>query len=399
MRALNDRPHILIASLIGSWTGLVRLPATLRRAGARVTAFVPPRAMITRSRFVDYHIACSTDPANYALELKHHLQQAPGYDWIIHGDEPSLMAVAQHQLGDWPADAFPVSTEDRAFERVISKAALARLANEYDIPVPATRICHELDEVLDATRQLHWPIVMKSAVGWAGDAVRVIERADDVPGAFNALRGHDNQPVIVQEFISGDVGLTPILFDHGVPIFWYSQIKALFHPTPTSPSTIRTFIDIPEMETILTRLGQMTAFHGFCSVDWIRTRDGQVKVLELNPRPTPGFNLGHRVRADASRALAAMLRGERDIQRPGRADPMNRVHLFPQYFRRCIDRGEWRNLAGAIFSNIWRDVPWNDPRLAAMGARDLAAACIASLRSWRHARKTDPIVLPRASKT
>jgi carbamoyl-phosphate synthase large subunit len=184
------------------------------------------------------------------------------------------------------------------------------------------------------------------------------------------------RPIILQRYIAGQLGATSVLYEHGVPKCWFSCLVRRTWPTAVSASTVLQPIWRSEIESILTRLGAITGFHGLCGVDWvIDAQQGSLYVLEMNPRPTPGLHLAVSAGVSFSRAIAEMLSGNASVQRPTDTSGAL-VRLFPQNLLPAIAE---RDLPG--FLRTWKDAPWTDPMLLLHQLRTVATRQLPS--QWR----------------
>jgi hypothetical protein len=111
----------------------------------------------------------------------------------------------------------------------------------------------------------------------------------------------------------------------------------------------------PAVKPLLTQLGELTGYHGFCALDWVHA-DDRLWLIELNTRPVPTIHMGPLAGVDFSQAIAGLLAGDPEIQEP--PDPAGDapVHpMFPEDILRASSEG--------ALSFPIRDVPWSDPRL------------------------------------
>ncbi len=370
-KQMNGQPRVLIASRLGSWPGVLRLPAILRRAGAHVTLLAPAGCAAGRSRFIDRHVPSASGKAEFAAELRNHVQGGQcEYAWVIFGDESTLSGVFDSRDESWPGKFFPVEPTRECFDRIMTKAAFTAAAGEFGVPIPKSFTCQSVDEVIIAVGSVGLPAVLKTTRGAGGDGVRVVLAERELAGVLHDLR--HRFPLVVQEYVSGQVGSTQLLLDHGVPICWMAADKTECHPRPLGPSCVRRIVLHPQMESIIVAVGKLTGFHGLCGIDWIARADGSIVVLEFNPRPTPAMHLGPLAGADPAKAIRAMLAGERCVQRPRKAaDLRSTVYMFPQHIRRCLAEGDFASLLNWVPGRATHDVPWNEPWMVADACIDL----------------------------
>jgi hypothetical protein len=163
--------------------------------------------------------------------------------------------------------------------------------------------------------------------------------------------------MMFQEFVPGPVGATSVLFVRGKPACWFSYFLRRNWPTPyAAASAIELWWD-PQIEPLLTDIGQMTQFDGLCGIDWVLDEKGSLFLLEMNPRPTPGIYASAIAGVSFSDAIADWLAGKQAVRRP--LQQSGRLYrMFPQNLFRAIDDRE----PGEFF-RTFADAPWSDPNL------------------------------------
>lgn len=354
--------NILIAVLIDA-IAPARMPQLFHRAGCRVTLFSPTYLAVKRSGHVDRYLAAPDDPTEFVEALRRHLaNKGETYGWIQPGDEKALRAIAKRFDEDWTNSILPVANSRFQVSLIMDKIEFLSHAPSYSIPVPGYTRFDSLGQLRQSVDKLEFPLMLKYAETMAGQGVHYVESLAHLSQPDCASEA-ETLPVIAQAWLEGEIGSTEVLFAHGRPVAWINSAHREFWPTRFAASCVRELIDLPEAENLLRRIGTMTNYHGFAGIDWIRNQtNGAVHLIELNPRPTPCYHLGPRVGVDFALAFRDLLEGNQvAVQRPRVPDPKDAlVHLFPQYCYRAIDDRAFHRLFRVV-----RDVPWDDPRLAA----------------------------------
>jgi len=383
----KERPRVLLINGMGDWAGVLRLPWILRRAGAHVTALTPLCSRLGRSWHLDVVVNSPVEKSAFVDFAYGYIdRRAEDFAWVLAANEPTLVAMARDERIERAGSWFCVSAQEQ-IERITNKAALMRACDEASVAVPRSRQCATLESAKVAAMAVGYPLILKPCSGWAGDGVHRVESLPQLVGCWQALRR--KLPVVVQELIVGEVGMTHALLDHGNPLAWYSGYKRQCWPEPFGPSSVREIMDDPQIEPMLRGVGNVTGFHGLCSVEWIRRgRDGAILVIEFNPRPTPSLNIARRAGVDFSSAIGAMLRGEPFVQRPRPVGwPRSLVYQFPNEATRSLMLQD--------FSQAWRwlpgmaghDVNWSEPGMLLgdlrMVAKQAKALVLGQLRHRR----------------
>lgn len=348
-------------------TGLARLPHVLRQAGCRVSLIAGRDMLVTKTRFVDHHIASPGSLSELVEMSKKHLNENPNlYQWVIWADESVIRELSRNPDEEWLKTCFPVDPCSSAVRLINSKTDFNQAAQEMGLPVPYFKPCSGLEDAESAAEEIGYPVILKDPYGSCGLGVRVVPAATGFASAYQQFSDSSN-PIVVQEFVSGKVGSTDVLYNHGKPVCWISTYSKTTLPKITGMSCVREVMYHPEIENLLSGVGKLTGFHGLGGVDWIHVAEtNELKLVELNPRPTPGYHFGYRAGVDFSLAIREMLDGSPSIQRPQQPDrgSQTTIYMFPQDIYRIITDH-------ALFSLLrWlpglpgsRDLPLNDPCL------------------------------------
>lgn len=92
----------------------------------------------------------------------------------------------------------------KAFRNELSKAAQLSILDELGLPYPKTRVVHRPSQVMAATKDLRWPIVIKPNMGGSGAGVKRFDSPEALQGAASdpgALHFGLDSTALVQEFI------------------------------------------------------------------------------------------------------------------------------------------------------------------------------------------------------
>jgi predicted ATP-grasp superfamily ATP-dependent carboligase len=353
-----------------------RLPQTLHRAGCRVTLFAPAGLAIGRSRFVDRHVQAPAASQALIGQLQSHLEEHRSeYQWVIIGDESLVHDLTRHKGEAWLDEWFPVDHHSTAVDLITSKFDFLRAASEAGLKVPSFEICHTLTEAEQAAKKFGYPVILNLSKGLAEPGVRVVRSREDLTLQFEEIAV--GQTVAVQRFVTGALGTTEILFDHGKPVCWASYYNLQCWPTNLSASCVREVMDNRNVEPLITRIGALTGFHGLCGIDWIHgSITDSLSLIEFNPRPTPVSHTGHLAGVSFSAAIRAMLAGAPSVQHSEReaweewAEQVEqtararKIFMFPQSIYRAVD-----DLDLLMLMRLCPDLPWGDPLLLAAHLR------------------------------
>jgi predicted ATP-grasp superfamily ATP-dependent carboligase len=238
--------------------------------------------------------------------------QGSMYDAIYVCSEPILETI-QPLIDDSRAwRAFPVSPRE-ALTVVFNKHAVVARAASHNVPVPTTIVPQSEDDVLRLGRELPYPIVVKGEKGEAAQTVRLVRERADLLAAFRHVRKleapYGGQPAL-QEFIPGETYLVGAVVDRGTTLRVAAHRKDLMYPAGGG-STVRGVTEHhPALITSALATFAALRYTGIGSLDFIRDpRDGQFKLLEINPRPWATLGLSLRS-TDLLTAYGALAQGK-----------------------------------------------------------------------------------------
>ncbi len=177
------------------------------------------------------------------------------------------------------------------------KARMKQRFREAGIPAARYQRAEQAADIWRFAEEVGFPLVVKPVAGAASQATF---RADDAASLAEALRAVEptpDQPLLVEEFITGEEHSFETFSRHGEPL-WHS----LTHYYPSPLEVLRTpwiqwsvvlprEVDDPRYDDIrlagrraLRALGMST---GLSHMEWFRRRDGTLAISEVAARP-PG---------------------------------------------------------------------------------------------------------------
>jgi predicted ATP-grasp superfamily ATP-dependent carboligase len=360
----TSRREVLLIASIDS-VGVTRLPGIFSGAGFRVVLLASDRLAVSNSRFVAERIGCARGAEATVRATQDHLARNGGrYHSVVIADEPALNSALATDSRDWLQGWFPVPLSHPYPERIRSKVAFLKDSREAGIPVPRFEVCADVAQLRSAAEHIGYPLFVKSSHGFAGSGLFYARTPAELEAQL--AKANFDEPVLVQEEMSGDTGSIPVLYDHGKPVCWFSYLMKISWPTRFSSACAVEISAVPEAENLVVQVGRLTQFNGLCGLDFMRDPvTGRVALLEFNPRPLPTCYLGPYAGVNFSRALAAVGSAGCKAQKPDRAGKA--IDLFPQALYRALDHTE-----PVRFFRAFADAPWSDPLLTAAHLRRLA---------------------------
>ncbi len=287
MSASEETTRVLPpGSTVGIFGGgqLGRMLAMAARAMDYRTVSLDPNADCPASHVTDFHIAAAYHDIDAARELA---ERSDVVTYEFENVDATAIEVISKLKPVYPSPSVLRVCQDREIE----KDTLSNLG----IPVPAYRILRSLGEVAPVTREIGTPAVMKTVRwGYDGKGQRVVREDEAALSAFTALGGSPTAPVIYERFVD---------FEMEVSVVCARSLSGEMRTFPVSENVhVDGILDtsiVParcsdavraEAERVARSVAEGLDVVGLISVEMFVTRDGEVSVNELAPRP---HNSGH----------------------------------------------------------------------------------------------------------
>lgn len=362
------KPRILLVTTV-TWPSATRLAGAFAMLGAHVEAvfrrdhalrvcrylgrayrYRPLRPLSSianaiRSAEPDYVIPCDDRALDLLLKLE-------GFD-----------ALLERSLG--PRIHFTVLT---------ARAPSIAAARQEGIPAPLTLAVPDIDALPGALGEVGLPCVMKADGSWGGDGVKFVRTHEEAAHAFRYLQGPPSRvrslyraakrkdwhfvgealepkaaTVNVQALIDGKPATSVFAARNG-------EVLAMLHMDvvswagQTGPASVMRRVDCPVMEDAARKIAARFRLNGLHGLDFMRDAQGQAHLIEINPRATQICHLA--LGPDLPAALLGC------PARPPVTDSRE-IALFPQLLT-----------APNLTNTVYRDIPWDDPAVLKMVARE-----------------------------
>ncbi len=264
-------------------------------------------------------------------------------------EEETLLVVLRHRARLERHAALPFA-DAASIERLRDKATFGELARAHGLPTPRTRSFRNETELLDAAEELGLPLVVKRRVSSGARGVAYASTRDELLVRGRAALDLDRS-ALVQERLPREgeaIGVSLLLWrDESAP---HDGSSALPRQAPSAPRLVAGFVhrrlreypvsggsstlrEAIQDEPLVLRCARFLAELGFAGVamlEWKRDlRDGELKVLECNPRFWGSLHQAVVAGVSFPALLARLARGER-VEPVGayRTDRRSRA-LFP----------------------------------------------------------------------
>ncbi len=236
------------------------------------------------SQVTDWHIAAEYDDLAAARELA---ERSDVVTYEFENVDATAIEAISELKPVYPSPSVLRVCQDREIEKSTMR--------ELGIGVPEFRVVRSSDEAASAVREIGAPVVMKTTRwGYDGKGQQVVRDEGDAVSAFEELGGSEVAPVIVEGFVD---------FEMEVSVVCARDLSGEMRAFPVSENVhVDGILDtsiVParcsdavkeEAVKVAMRIAEGLDVIGLVAVEMFVTRDGEVLVNELAPRP---HNSGH----------------------------------------------------------------------------------------------------------
>ena len=238
------------------------------------------------SKYVDRHVQYprpQDDQAAFVDRVEQEVRERK-YDMLLPLADPTVIPIVEARDRLEPHAALPFP-DAKTLHLGTDKKRTMEAAREAGIPHPKTLAPEELD--LDAVEsEIGYPVVLKPREGAGRVGVSVCHTPAELEAAY-ANTHERHRPLLVQEFIpnGGERGVYT-LYD------WSSTLKAVTvqrrirtAPPNGGTSTLRETVADPDLISSTDEFLSALDWQGVAMAEFrIDPRDGEPKLLEINPR-------------------------------------------------------------------------------------------------------------------
>ncbi|HYX82340.1 MAG TPA: GNAT family N-acetyltransferase, partial [Gemmatimonadales bacterium] len=340
--------------------GDIDLVRALGRARVPSTVLAPPGAPVRYSRHTRAMFPWQNaweNPERLVEDLVRFGQAQPEPPVLFYQEDRTLLLVSRHR--DRLREGFRFVVPDAELvEQLVDKSRFQELAARLELPVPVARVIAPGDPPPGDDFAIPFPVVLKPLVRiptrWEPLAGPGKATSVDTLEALRALWPRimaASLPVLAQELVPGPEtcieSYHAYVDERGAVVGEFAGRKIRTWPASYGDSTALETSDARDVLRVGRALVKRLKFSGVAKFDFKRGPDGQLRLLEVNPR----FNLWHHLGAVAGVNLPALVYGDLiGAPRPNIGPAMAGV-------RWCKP---WKDLAAARAAGIplatW--IPW-----------------------------------------
>lgn len=255
------------------------------------------------------------------------------------------------------------------------KARMKDVLRAAGLPCARHHVAADVSAALAFAAEVGYPLVLKPPAGAASQATYRADGADALHSAMTAMQPSSTNPVLLEEFITGNEHSFDTFSLEGRPVF-HSLTRYLPQPLDVVRNPwiqwrviLPREIEVPRYDDIrqaaflaLDALGMTT---GISHLEWFRRADGSIAISEVAARP-PGAQIMTLIaRANDFDALAAWCR----LMVFGQFDPPARRYAVGAAYLRGQGQGTVRAIHGLAEAEREIGPMVTDVKLPAIGDR------------------------------
>lgn len=185
-----------------------------------------------------------------------------------------------------------VAPERESYEALTDKALLIELAAHLGIRIPDTRIATTPGDIIAASRELGFPLVLKPARSRYmtsgrvySTAVEIVKTPGELAETFNRCTWIKDIPCLIQQFIPGYGAGIFALYATSNAIAWFAHRRIREKPSGGGVSVLSESVAVdPNLRAISDRLLSAVGWSGVAMVEFRIGEDGTPYLMEVNGR-------------------------------------------------------------------------------------------------------------------
>jgi D-aspartate ligase len=255
---------------------------------------------VSRSRYCRGRLRCDWDRGASSRAIDQLLEagrKLPGPPLLVPTTDRQVVWVADNAGA--LSEVFRFPRQDAGLVRTLCDKSLMRiLAGRCGVPTPQATVPGSIEDVEDFAESAAFPVMVKateveSMRRRVGGTKFVIHDARELIDLCRRAEDPEGPNLMIQEFIPGDDWMFDGYFDRdSVCRFGLSGCKIRRFPVYTGVTSLGICVRNEELEQLTARFMQQLGYRGILDIGYRRDRrDGQYKVLDVNPRIGCTFRL------------------------------------------------------------------------------------------------------------
>lgn len=173
------------------------------------------------------------------------------------------------------------------------KLETVRLAQKLAVPTPVTFHPANREELFALEKHLPFPCLVKARQGCGvGTTIRFAKNLAELVDGYDKINNQSSVPPvndyslpIIQEYVPGQIHDAVFLYSRGECKAALTQERVITYPVQGGPGALNRTTDDPVLRNLGQSLLDALGWHGPAQVEFrLDPRDGQYKLLEINPK-------------------------------------------------------------------------------------------------------------------
>jgi len=199
------------------------------------------------------------------------------------------VGIFSRRINEMPKNVRIAIPDWETYKITEDKFAIVKLAAGAGCPVPLTVNVESLSHLEDLSGSLQFPIVIKTRIGNSAKGVRLVHTRQELLAQFKSLVDTYNlsngRLPFVQEFLPGDAVGVCVLYDHGKCIASFAErYLRCKEPQKFGTSTFRESLIDGKLISNAVAVMNKLKWHGVAHFDFVADKNGQYRLIEINPR-------------------------------------------------------------------------------------------------------------------
>src|SRR6185437_410952 len=297
----NSTPAVVLKSVAHGGLGIVRSLGRLGIPAYTIEASPWTPAIYSRYNRGVVKLDVETASAEQSLERLHELAERLGTKSVlIPSTDYAAIFIADHseKLRRW--FLFPEQSPD-LLRKLYSKWEMYLLAKQLGIPTAETLLPRTREDVLHFAERTKFPLVLKAIDGTrlsfrCGKKMFIVNHIDELLNLYDSLEDPISPNLILQEYIDGEddsVWMFNGYFNQRSEcIAAFTGKKLRQCPAFSGYMCLGVCLANPVVQDTATRFLRVLNYIGLVDIDFrYDQRDGQYKILDVNPRIGATFQL------------------------------------------------------------------------------------------------------------
>jgi predicted ATP-grasp superfamily ATP-dependent carboligase len=288
--------------------GALGVMRSLGRLGVPMYGVHPtPRPPASFSKYCRKVFALDLDrtpPAQSVDRLRDIAREIGSMPLLMPTNDESALFVAHNASQLQDLFVFPANLVQVVWS-LYNKKDMCLLAKRLSIPTPDTVFPQSRKEVLEFCERAQFPVMLKASDNihtsrHAGKKMVIARSKDELIGQYRAMEDGSHPSLMIQEYIPGgddSVWMLNGYFDeHSECLFSMTAKKIHQTPVYTGMTALGICLPNPAIELATKTLVRAIGYQGILDIGYrYDARDGQYKLLDVNPRLGATFRLfvGH----------------------------------------------------------------------------------------------------------